>query len=130
MTECNQCGFEFAPLYRRGVVAQFDGGDSVVFSGALLRAHRAAQASGVISGISAMQAGASISPGLLAAGPPAIAVASRYVLFESFEYMSEPGVQARRPRGHGDAVRFRYTPVLFRLQWRRYFRPGCFAIFC
>jgi hypothetical protein len=36
MTECTQSGFEFAALYRREVVARFDGGDMTTDGGGLL----------------------------------------------------------------------------------------------
>ena len=36
MTECTQCGFEFAALYRREVVARFDGGEMTTDAGGLL----------------------------------------------------------------------------------------------
>jgi hypothetical protein len=36
MTECTQSGFEFAALYRREVVARFDGGDMTTDAGGLL----------------------------------------------------------------------------------------------
>jgi len=36
MTECTQCSFRFAALYRREVVAQFDGGDITTDAGGLL----------------------------------------------------------------------------------------------
>ncbi|MBV8457208.1 MAG: transposase [Acetobacteraceae bacterium] len=36
MTECTQSSFQFATLYRREVVAQFDGGDITTDAGGLL----------------------------------------------------------------------------------------------